>query len=223
LRGDRDTITHKDMMEAYDRITIGAVSREQYTKKSLLETAYHEAGHAILTYLVHPTNEVIKATIKPRKGYLGYIWNRPIEELKTGAPNKEHLMSDLQVGLAGYAAEKVAFGTSSSGVGGDFDRAMNIATMMVWNMGMGANGLIGDFEAINANQISEKTKEKLDEDIQEILQSCLKTSLDILQDKKELLEFFAQELLEKGDLEYNEVQDIFNKFKLQPASRPKAS
>jgi len=73
LRGDRDTINHKDLMEAYDRITMGAVSREKYNRPSLLKTSYHEAGHAIMTYLVHPTNEVIKATVKPRKGSLGFV------------------------------------------------------------------------------------------------------------------------------------------------------
>ena len=68
LRGNRDTINHKDLMEAYDRITIGAVSREKYNKASLLRTSYHESGHAVMTYLIHPTNEIIKATIKTSQG-----------------------------------------------------------------------------------------------------------------------------------------------------------
>ncbi|MBI5150302.1 MAG: AAA family ATPase [Candidatus Omnitrophica bacterium] len=227
LRGNRDAITHKDLMDAYDRITIGAVSREKYNKASLLKTAYHESGHAIVTYLVHPTNEVIKATIKPRKGSLGYIWNRPIEELAVSSPSKEHCLSEIQVLLAGYVAEKIAIGTTASGVGGgegsDFYKATGIAHFMVWSLGMGPSGLIGDFGAIRDGHISEKTRETLDNDVQAILQLCLKKTSELLTEKKEVLEFFAQELLEKGDLEYNDVQAVFTKFNIKPAAaRPLA-
>ncbi len=225
LRGSRDTITHKDLMEAYDRITIGAVSREKYNKKSIMRTAYHESGHALLTYIVHPTNEVIKATVKPRKGALGFIANRPIEELAENSPNKEHWSAEIQVLLAGYVAEKITLGTTASGVGGgpgsDFHRAMEISNFMVRSLGMGQSGLIGDFTAVDNNVISEKTKEILDTDIQTILQSCIKQTTKILTEHKELLEYFAQELMEKGDLEYNDVQNIFSKFNIKPAaSRP---
>jgi len=176
-----------------------------------------------MTYLVHPTNEVIKATIKPRKGTLGYIADRPIEELKDNSPNKEHWEAEIQVLLAGYSAEKISFGTTASGVGGgpgsDFHRATKIATFMVWSLGMGNSGLIGDFTAIDASHTSEKTRETLDADVQDILQICLKKTTEILTDNKEVLEYFAQELLEKGDLEYDDVQAIFNKFKLKPAAK----
>jgi len=226
LRGNRDTINHKDLMEAYDRITIGAVSREKYNKSSLLRTSYHETGHALMTYLVHPTNEVIKATIKPRKGALGYIWDRPIEELAVNSPSKEHWLSEIQVLLAGYVAEKTALGTTASGVGGgpgsDFHRATKISNLMVWSLGMGSSGLIGDFTAVKGDQIAQKTLEILNEDAQKILQDCLQNTTKILTEHKNVLEYFAQELLEKGDLEYDDVQAIFNKFNLKAATKASA-
>ena len=222
LRGSRDTISHKDLMEAYDRITIGAVSREKFNKPSLLRTAYHETGHAIITYLIHPTDEVIKATIKPRKGSLGRVAFRQIEELAVNSPNKEHLLSIIQVGLAGYVAEKIMLGTTGSGVGGgsssDFYHATQIANLMVWSLGMGSSGLIGDFTAVQGNQIAQKTLEILNDDAQKILQDCLQNTTRILTERKDVMEYFAQELLEKGDLEYNDVQEIFNKFNLKPAA-----
>ena len=222
LRGSRDTICHKDLMEAYDRITIGAVSQDKYNKSSLLRTSYHESGHALMTYLVHPTNEIIKATIKPRKGALGYIWNRPVEELAVSSPNREHCLSEIQVLLAGYVAEKIALGTTASGVGGgpgsDFHRATSIAHLMVWSLGMGESGLIGDFSAVGNDQIAQKTLEVLNADAQKILQDCLQNTTKILSEHKDVLEYFAQELLEKGDLEYNEVQAIFTKFRLKSAT-----
>ncbi|MCK5014586.1 MAG: AAA family ATPase [Candidatus Omnitrophica bacterium] len=223
LRGNRDTINHKDLMDAYDRITIGAISREKYNKSSLLRTSYHETGHALMTYLVHPTNEVIKATIKPRKGALGYIWDRPIEELAVNSPNKEHWFSEIQVLLAGYVAEKISLGTTASGVGGgpgsDFHRATQIAHLMVWSLGMGSSGLIGDFSAVKGNQIAQKTLEILNADAQKILQDCLQNTTKILTEHRDILEYFSQELLEKGDLEYDDVQAIFNKFNLKAATK----
>jgi len=222
LRGNRDTISHKDLMDAYDRITLGAVSREKYNKKSIMKTAYHESGHAILTYLVHPSNEVIKATIKPRKGSLGMIQNRAIEEIALNSPNKEQWLAEIQIMLAGYVAEKLTFGTTASGVGGgpgsDFHRAMGVANFMVRSLGMGDSGLIGDFTSMEEWALSERTKQVLENDVQAILQDCLKKTTEILTEYKAVLEYFAQELMEKGDLEYDDVQNIFNKFKLKPAA-----
>jgi len=222
LRGNRDVINHKDLMEAYDRITMGAVSREKYNRPSLLKTSYHEAGHAIMTYLVHPTNEVIKATVKPRKGSLGFVAYRPIEELAVNSPSKEHQLSNIEVALAGYVAEKISLGTTASGVGGgpgsDFHYATQIANLMVWSLGMGDSGLIGDFTAVKEGQIAQKTLEVLNDDAQKILQDCLQNTTKILTEHKDVLEYFAQELLEKGDLEYDDVQAIFNKFSLKAAT-----
>ncbi len=224
MRDNHDTITHKDLMMAYDRISIGALSREKYTKESIRATAYHESGHALITYILHPSSEIIKATIRPRKGALGYIWNRPIEELASNSPNRELWMIEVQIALGGYVAEKIMLGSTSSGVGGgpgsDFYRAMSIASRMVWNLGMGKTGIIGDFSAIHNGQMSEKTREILDADTQEILQTSLAKTTELLTKHKDLLGFFAEELIAKGDLEYDEIVAIFDKFGLKSASRP---
>ena len=83
---------------------------------------------------------------------------------------------------------------------------------------MGDSGLIGDFTAVENAQISQKTLETLNDDAQKILQDCLQNTTKILTEYKHVLEYFAQELLEKGDLEYNDVQAIFTKFSLKPAA-----
>lgn len=224
MREKRDVISMKDLSEAYDRVVFGLRSNITLTEKEKIWTAYHEAGHAVIAYLTHPINDVIKATIIPHKGNLGFVSQRPLEELHSA--NKEHLLANIKVCLASYAAEKIKFGTTSSGVGGsagsDFYTAAQIAHSMAWSLGMGKSGLIGDFHALtgrDSTYISEKTKETLDNDSQEILQTCLKEVMDILQQKKELLEDFAQQLLAKEELEYDDIQSVFNKFGLQPASR----
>ncbi|MBF0619795.1 MAG: AAA family ATPase [Candidatus Omnitrophica bacterium] len=226
MRNNRASINKKDLSEAYDRITMGSVTNVKYNKQSLHDTAVHEAGHAIITYLVHPSNEVIKATIRPRKNALGYIYARPLEELKASSPHKEELISMIKVSLAGYAAEKTILGTTSAGVGGgpgsDFFRAMQLARLMVYSLGMGTSGLLGDFESLKSQagfSVSEKTKETLDNDVQKILQDGLNDINGLLQTHKELLAFFSDELLKKGDLEYDEIQQIFDKFGLKPGVR----
>ncbi|OGX07957.1 MAG: hypothetical protein A2Z88_04780 [Omnitrophica WOR_2 bacterium GWA2_47_8] len=222
MRDNRDTITHKDLMLAYDRISIGALSREKHTEKSLRKTAYHESGHALLAYILHPSSEVIKATIRARKGALGYIWNRPVEELAINSPNRELWLIEIQIALGGYVAEKLMLGSTHSGVGGgpgsDFYRAMSIASMMVWNLGMGRSGIIGDFSALDDGQMSEKTREILDTDTQEILQTSLKKTTELLTQHKDLLSYFAEELIKKGDLEFDEIVAIFDKFGVKPAT-----
>ena len=231
LRDRRTTITMKDLSGAYDRVIYGLKSGIVLTKEERIWTAYHEAGHAVITYLVHPTDDIIKATIIPHKGALGFVSHRPVEELY--CPTRERLIADIKISIASYVAEQIKFGFTGSGVGGsagsDFAHAINAARRMVWQYGMGKSGLVGDFSSSapwigtycyrSESIISEKTKEKLDEDVQDILQSCIKEVTDILTEKKDLLEYFAQELLKKEELEYDEIEAIFNKFGLQAASR----
>jgi cell division protease FtsH len=225
LREKTDKITMKFLNEAYDRVSFGLKSNITLTKEEKVWTAYHEAGHAVIAYLTHPTNDVIKATIIPHKGALGFVSQRPVEELHSS--NREHLLANIKVNVASYVAEQLKFNTTSSGVGGgrgsDFDSAMRIARAMAYSFGMGKSGLIGDFAATadgHGNlQISEKTKEMLDNDVQEILQDCIKEVRQILTDKKDLLEYFAQELLRKEELEYDDIVAIFDKFNLKSAAR----
>ncbi len=224
-RDKRDAITMKDLSEAYDRVIFGMKSNITLNEKEKRWTAYHEAGHAVIGYLLHPTDDIIKATVIPRKGALGMVARRPIEELY--CPTKEELMADIKVMVASYVAEKLKFQTTSQGVGGgpgsDFYNAMRIAVRMVYSMGMGQSGLVGDYLSTMSHlgdyQISEKTKEVLDQDVQEILTSCIREVEGILKEKIDLLDRFAGELLKKEELEYDEIKMIFDEFGLKPLRR----
>ena len=91
---------------------------------------------------------------------------------------------------------------------------------------MGRSGILGDMASLTGglgtNAISEKTKERLDDDVQDILSSCLKEDAEILTANRALLDTFAQELFNKGELEYDEIQAIFDKFGIKPQTRPLA-
>lgn len=221
LRSHRDVLNMKDLSEAYDRVIFGDKSNIILTEDDKKWTAYHEAGHAILTYLIHPKDDVIKATIIPRKGALGFVAHSPTEEHYSY--NREYHMSQIKICLAGYAAEKLIFNSSSSGVTSDFEKALSTAQSMVWSYGMGKSGLVGQFRdyhsyARHSQMISEKTVEVLDNDVQAILKECIDDVTKILAEKKDLLEYFSQELLKKEELEYEEIQAIFDKFGLKPIS-----
>ena len=223
LRDRREEVNNKDLSEAYDRIAFGMKSNIKRSDKSKLWTAYHEAGHAIIGYLLHPTDDVIKATVIPRKGFYGAVFSSPQEEYKSS--NKEELLADIKRCIAAYVAERIKFGTTSQGVGGapgsDFYTAISIASRMVRSYGMGKSGLVGDFlYPEKYHFLSEKTKEMLDSDIQAILNTCIKEVETVLTEKSDLLEYFSEELYKKEELEYDEIEAIFEKFGLKRAALP---
>lgn len=221
LRENREIITFKDLSKAYDRILYGEKSNTILSDKEKEWVSYHEAGHAIIGYLLDPTDDVIKATIIPHKGALGFVAPRAREEINI--VSKEAYLAKIKMSLASYAAEKIKFGTTGSGVSADFQSALTIARQMVWNWGMGKSGYLGDLSQgatrYSPPHVSERTKEKLDEDVQDILRSCLEEASDVLTRHRDLLDAFAQELQAKGELEYDEIQAIFDRFGLKPQTR----
>lgn len=226
-RQKRDEITFKDLSEAYDRINYGTRSNIHMSPSEKEWTAYHEAGHAIIGYIFLQKDDIIKATIIPRAGALGFVAPRGRKESYNY--KREDLKSLIKFGLGSYAAEMIKFGSSSTGVGGgrgsDFYKALQMAQRMVWRLGMGKSGLIGDFYALSTwgnheTFISEKTRAQLDEDVQAIMQECLKECFDTLNTNRGLLEHFAQELIRKEELEFDEIETIFRQFNISPLFRP---
>jgi len=227
LRAKRETISFYDLSKAYDRILYGEKSNTILSDKEKEWVSYHESGHAIIGYLLHPTNDVIKATIIPHKGALGFVAPRPKEEINIRS--KEWYLAEIKVALASYAAERIKFGTTGSGVSADFQNAAMVARQMVWNWGMGKTGLLGNMDHGSNHSlysslptVSERTREKLDDDVQDILQTCLRDVSIILEGQRPLLDSFAQELFNKGELEYDEIQAIFDRFGVKPQTRPLA-
>jgi cell division protease FtsH len=209
-RNKKDRISHKELSEAMERIDLGLKHRMKLTEKELTMTAYHEAGHLITTYFLHPYDDVFKASIIPRRSSLGVVHHQAREEYV--GMNLNHFMALIKVSLAGYAAEKIQFGFTTEGVSADFRQAMGIAHMMVWKLGMGISGHIGDYSVIPPGQLSESLKQRLNEESNQILQNSLKEVENLLKKEKELLDRFAKELLEKEELEYDEIEAIFREY-----------
>jgi len=209
LRDKREMISYKDISEAMERVDLGVKHRKHMTDEERKLVAYHESGHLITLYLLHPTDDVFKASIISRRGALGVVHHQPREELFTHS--KEKLLADIKVCMAGYVAEKLKFNTTSSGVASDFQNAMTIAHQMVWRLGMGEKH-IGDFVSIPENQLSDQVKQDLNAETERILKTCAQEVEALLAHESNLLDRFAKELLEREELEYDEIDIIFKEF-----------
>jgi len=212
-RNKRDTVTLKDISEAIERIELGMKQKLTVNPRELEMTAYHETGHLITTYLLHPRDDVFKASIIPRKSSLGVVHPTPIEEWHS--QDRETLLAEIKVCLAGYVAEKYKFNTTTTGVTSDFRQAMAIAHAMVWRIGMGASGLVGDYLTIgdkNPFVLSEETKLRLNQDVDKIIKDCMAEVEALLKKENDLFERFAHELLTKQELDYDEIEAIFAEY-----------
>jgi cell division protease FtsH len=222
IRNKRDVVIMKDIDDARERIYLGIKRRIKLSEKEKWQIAYHEAGHAIITYLMAASKDVFKITITPRGHTGGATWVPEREEILI--EDQKQLLIEIRISLGSYAAEKIKLGFTTSGVGGDFAKAIFIAHEMVWMAGMGRSGLIGNFHGLPADRtgspmMSEEIKTKLDSDVQDILQSCLKEVTELLKKEEPLLECLAKELVNKDELNYDEIEAIFKEFgKVRPSS-----
>ncbi|MBM3252776.1 MAG: AAA family ATPase [Candidatus Omnitrophica bacterium] len=232
-RNKRDKIIFRDISEAIERVDLGLKHRKKMTPDERRRVAYHEAGHLIVTYFLHPTDDVFKASIISRRDALGVVYHQPSEELFLH--NRGRILGNIKIALAGYVAEKMKCGSTSDGVSGDFQQAMVEANFMVWSLGMGSNGFIGDYEMLlsagliegRGDKLSDKIKEKLNEETHVILQQCLKDVEALIKKEEVILDRFANELLIKEELEYDEIEAIFaeygkarkDKINIQPESK----
>ncbi|NQT22108.1 MAG: AAA family ATPase [Candidatus Omnitrophica bacterium] len=210
-RNGKIKIGMKEMSESFERIELGIKHRLTMTKEEKEMTAYHESGHLIALYLLHPTQDVFKASIIPRRGALGVVHPQPKEELFTAS--KEKLLADVKVDLGGYVAEKIKYGITSSGVASDFAQGMKIAHFMVWRLGMGDSGYVGDYTQVPNEQLSDAMKSKLNTDTNKIIRDCLTEVEELLKSERVILDRFAQELVKREELEYDDIEDIFKHYK----------
>ena len=209
-RDHRDLVKLEDISEAIERVDMGMKHKRSMTPREREMTAWHETGHLIVLYLLHPTKDVFKASIIGRKASLGVVHPNLREEWYTR--NKEVLIADIKTSLAGYVIERMKFNTSSDGVDMDFKQAMAIAHDMVWRWGMNDAGLVGDYTMIPESQISENTKDMLNKETNKIMQGCLKSVEELLKKEWPIAERFTKELLAKDELDYDEIEAIFKEF-----------
>ncbi len=222
-RNKRDRVAFDDISEAFERVDLGVKHRKNMSESERHLVAYHEAGHLVVTYLLHPTDDVFKASIIARRETLGVVWHTPREEMHTSSRDK--LLADIKVSLAGYVSEKLVFGTTSNGVAGDFQHAMAVAHNMVWRLGMGSKYL-GDWEMVadrDHSKLSETVKSEINAETNDLFQTCAKEVEELLRKERPVLDRFADELFKREELEYDDIEAIFSEFGKKPQPQAAAA
>ncbi|MCX5783266.1 MAG: AAA family ATPase, partial [Elusimicrobia bacterium] len=206
-RNRQENVSYKEISQAIERIELGVEHRLNLTPREKEMTAYHEAGHLVVLYLTHPTDDVFKVSIRQRGGLLGVVHSVPREELYLS--DKNTLLAHIRVSLGGYAAEKMRFAVTTDGVQEDLKNVTMFAHNMVWRLGMGPGGLVGDFTAVPEAHRSEEIKRKLNAEVEQIISGQMAEAEKLLKDEWKLVETFAQELIKREELDYDEIAEIF--------------
>ena len=207
---DKSEVTLEDLEWARDKVMMGAERRSLImTEKEKLETAYHEAGHAIVAGRLKKADPVHKITIIPRGQALGVTSFLP--ETDRLSMDRESLIQRITVSLGGRAAEELTMSQTTSGVQGDLQSATNMAYRMVtqWGMSTKLGALTvpdGDpnSRAMGEDPVGEETQELVDKEVKDILTKAYKQAMKILKADKKILEALAKMLMEQETVDADE-------------------
>jgi cell division protease FtsH len=212
-RNNHKQVDRQDFMDAVDRI-IGGLERKNkiMTEEEKRSVAYHEAGHATISWLLRYGNPLVKVTIVPRGVALGAAWYLPEERQLT---NKDHIMDNLCSLLGGRAAEELFLKQTSTGALNDLERATKQAYAMVAYYGMSDKlknlsyyDSTGRYDMGITKPYSEKTAEVIDAETAAIIAEQMARAKKILEENAESHNKLAEMLLEKEVITSEDVEAI---------------
>ena len=220
-RRNLKAITTAELEEARDKVRWGRERRSlALTEKEKENTAYHEAGHAILIELLEHTDPLHKVTIIPRGPSLGSTMWLPEEDKHND--RKSELLDDLVVAMGGRVAEEIQFGDVTNGASGDIRMASRIARNMVCNWGMSTElGMIeygenesASFMGRGTSNYSQDTARKIDQEVKRLIDDAYAKAKDMLLAYKAQLDAIALALLEYETLDGEHIKEIMQHGKL---------
>ncbi len=217
-RKNKKSIEKQDFLDAVDRIVGGLEKKNKIiTLDEKKRIAYHEAGHATVSWLLEHANPLVKVTIIPRGKSLGAAWYLPEERQLT---TKEQILDELCSILGGRASEEITFETISTGALNDIERATKQATAIVSYYGMTDSlqnisyfDSTGQYEFGFTKPFSEKTSELIDKEVKNIINTEYLRAKEVLNKNKEGLAKLAEKLLEKEVIFSDDLEEIFGKRK----------
>ena len=205
-RKNKSLIGEPDIEEALIKVTVGTQKKSRKIKESEKKnTAYHEAGHAVLAHLLPTQDPVREISIIPSGRALGYTLNPPVEDKYS--EYKQQLIEEITMLLGGRAAEEIVFGDVSGGASNDIMRATQIAKQMVTVYGMSELGTIRFGSEHDSDEVflgrdfnsskdySEETAALIDEQIKKIVDSAYADAKRILSENRSKLDFIVEFLL----------------------------
>ena len=215
-RSSHKSITPQDFMDAIDRIVGGLEKKNKiispHEKKVV---AYHEAGHASISWLLEHAHPLVKVTIVPRGKALGAAWYLPEERQIT---TYDQMFDEMTAALGGRASEQVIFGKVSTGALNDLEKVTKQAYAMVTYYGLSKKiGNLSFYDSTGQQEysfskpFSEKTAEAIDSEISRIVEEAYTRAIKTLEDNKEGLEKLAGLLLEKEVIFSDDLETVFGK------------
>ena len=211
-RGDKKSIHHQDFLDAVDRIVGGLEKKNKViTPKEKKTIAFHEAGHATVSWMLEHAAPLVKVTIVPRGQSLGAAWYLPAERMIV---QTEQMLDEMCATLGGRAAEKIIFNKISTGALSDLEKVTKQARAMVTVYGL--NEKVGNLTYYDSSgndafvePYSENTAKTIDEEISKMIELQYQRAIDILNKNKEKLTVLAELLLEKEVIFKDDLIKIF--------------
>lgn len=220
-RKNMKAITSPELEEARDKVRWGRERRSMaLSEKEKENTAYHEAGHAILIEILEHTSPLHKVTIIPRGPSLGSTMWLPEEDKHNN--RKSELLDDLIVAMGGRVAEEIQFGDVTNGASGDIRMASRIARNMVCSWGMSTKlGMVeyGENESTAfmgrpSSNYSPDTAQKIDEEVKRLIDESYAQAKELLLKHKDKLDAIAHALLEFETLDGVHIKEIMEHGRL---------
>ena len=217
-RHDKKVVSKEDFLAAIDRI-IGGLERKNkvitpHEKKTI---AYHEAGHATVSWILENANPLVKVTIIPRGKALGAAWYLPEERQIT---TREQMMDELAATLAGRVSEQMFFGHLSTGALNDLERVTKQAYAMVAYYGMSEKvGTLSYYDSTGQSDMaftkpySEQTARDIDDEVRAIIDKAYAMAENVLTEHRDGMVRLAELLLEREVVFTEDVENIFGKRK----------
>jgi cell division protease FtsH len=215
-RRNKNTVERQDFLDAIDRIVGGLEKRNKIISKNEKKViAFHEAGHATVSWLLEHAHPLIKVTIVPRGKALGAAWYLPEERQLT---NYDQMFDELTATLGGRASEEVMFGKISTGALNDLEKVTKQAYSMVVYYGLNKKiGNVSYYDSTGQQEYaftkpySEATAESIDEEVKKIIEEAYERAKKILADNKDKLIQLAEILLKKEVIFREDLENIFGK------------
>ena len=213
-RNNKKAVDKQDFLDAVDRIIGGLEKRSHlFSVEEKKTIAYHEAGHATVSWFLEHADPLVKVTIVPRGRSLGAAWYLPQEAYIT---RTSKFLDEICVTMGGRAAEKIIFNEISTGALSDLENVTKKAKAMV--MIYGLNEKVGNItyydpagESGFVKPYSESTAELIDNEIKNIVETQYDRALDLLRSKRDVLEKLADRLIEREVIFKDDLEEILGK------------
>ena len=222
-RKNKKSVGKQDFLDAVDRIVGGLEKKNKIiTEEEKKAVAFHEAGHATVSWMLEHAAPLVKVTIVPRGRSLGAAWYLPEERLIV---RPEQMLDEMCAALGGRAAEKVIFNKISTGALSDLEKVTKQARAMVTVYGLNEKvGNLTYYDSSNGNDYgftkpySEQTAETIDKEISEIIENQYQRAISILRKNKKKLIKLAEVLLTKEVIFKDNLEEIFGERPFKKAA-----